>query len=38
MIIIEGDQRTPEWEKACLGSVGASSVSKIITTRGRRST
>jgi len=38
MIIVEGDQRTPEWEKACLGSVGASSVSKIITTRGKRST
>ncbi len=38
MIIIEGNQRTPEWEKACLGSVGASSVNKIITTKGKRST
>ena len=31
--IIEGDQGTDEWNQHRLGSIGASSVSKIITTQ-----
>jgi predicted phage-related endonuclease len=36
--IIEGCQGTPEWNAHRIGSVGASSMSKIITSQGNRST
>jgi len=37
MIIIEGEQNDKRWEGLCCGSVGASSISKIITSKGKRS-
>ena len=36
--IIEGEQGTAEWFKARAGSIGASSMSKIITSTGKAST
>ena len=36
-IIIECEQRSPEWFEAICGNVGASSVDKIITTKGEPS-
>jgi len=36
--IIEGEQGTPEWFKLRCGSIGASSMSKIITSIGKAST
>jgi putative phage-type endonuclease len=36
-IIIDCEQRSPEWFEAILGNVGASSIDKIITTKGEPS-
>jgi len=36
-MIIEGEQNTQKWDRLCCGSVGASSVSKILTSKGELS-
>lgn len=36
-IIVECEQRSEEWFQACCGNVGASSIDKIITTKGEPS-